>query len=63
MKKFDAFEAHLIERGLKDYIDLICNDIVEAEKNDRRPIMTVPYIRGIELEVLAKLKSLTLKQK
>ena len=63
MKKFNAFEAHLIERGLKDYIDLICNDIIDAEKNGRRPIMTVPYIRSIELETLAKLKSLTLKQK
>jgi len=63
MKKFNGFEAHLLERGLKDYIDLICNDIVEAERSDRRPIMTVGYIRGIEAEVLLKLKSLTLKEK
>lgn len=63
MKKFNAFEAHLIEQGLKDYVNLICNDIVEAERSDRLPIITVPYIRSIELETLAKLKSLTLKTK
>ena len=63
MKKFNGFEAHLIERGLQDYINLICKDIVEAERSDRRPIMTVGYIRGIEAEVLLKLKSLTYKTK
>jgi len=63
MKKFNGFEAHLLERGLQDYVNLMCNDIINAEKTGRRPIMTVGYMRGIEAEVLSKLKSLTLKQK
>ena len=63
MKKFNGFEAHLLERGLQNYVDLICKDIAEAELSDRRPIMTVDYVRSIEAEVLVKLKSLTLKQK
>jgi hypothetical protein len=63
MKKFNGFEAHLLERGLQDYINLICNDIVEAERSDRRPIMTVGYMRSIEKETLDKLKSLTYKTK
>ena len=63
MKKFNAFEAHLIENGLKMYCTQIINDIIDAEKNGRIPIMTADYIRAIEKETLAKLKSLTLKQK
>jgi hypothetical protein len=63
MKKFNGFEAHLIEQGLKDYVDIICKDIVEAEKNGRLPIMTVGYIEMIQSEILVKLKSLTYKTK
>jgi hypothetical protein len=63
MKKFNGFEAHLLEQGLKDYINLICNDIVVAERSERRPIMTVSYMRGIEKELMEKIKSLTLKTK
>ncbi len=63
MKKFNGFEAHLLEQGLKDYINLICKDIVEAERSERRPIMTVSYMRMVEKELMEKIKSLTLKQK
>lgn len=63
MKKFNGFEAHLIEQGLKDYVDIIRKDIVEAEKNGRLPIMTVGYIEMIQSEILVKLKSLTYKTK
>jgi hypothetical protein len=63
MKKFNGFEAHLLEQGLKLYCTQIINDIIDAEKNDRRPIMTADYIRSIEKETLAKLKSLTYKTK
>ena len=63
MKKFNGFEAHLLEEGLKRYVEAIVDDIVEAEKQERRPIMTAEYVRMIEREVLVKLKSLTLKQK
>ncbi len=63
MKKFNGFEAHLLEQGLQDYINLICNDIVESERSERRPIMTVSYMRGIEKELMEKIKSLTLKTK
>ena len=63
MKKFNGFEAHLLEQGLKMYVDNIVKDIVEAEINGRRPIMTADYIEMIQSEILVKLKSLTLKQK
>lgn len=63
MKKFNGFEAHLLEQGLKMYVDGIVKDIVEAEENGRIPIMTAGYIEMIKSEVLVKLKSLTLKQK
>jgi hypothetical protein len=48
---------------LQDYINLICKDIVESERSERRPIMTVSYMRGIEKELMEKIKSLTLKTK
>jgi hypothetical protein len=63
MKKFNEFEAHLLEQGLKLYCTQIINDIIDGEKNGRRPIMTADYVRAIELQALTKLKSLTLKQK
>lgn len=63
MKKFNGFEAHLLKEGLKMYVEAIVDDIVEAEKQERRPIMTAEYVRMIEREVLVKLKSLTLKTK
>jgi len=63
MKKFNGFEAHLLEEGLKRYVDYIVGDITEAERQGRRPIMTADYVRMIERETMQKLKSLTLKQK
>lgn len=62
MKKFNGFEAHLLEQGLKMYVTEIINDIINAEKNGRRPIMTADYVRSIEAETLTKLKSLTIKK-
>ena len=63
MKKFNGFEAHLLEEGLKRYVEAIAEDIFEMERQGKRPIMTVNYICSIEAEALEKLKSLTLKQK
>jgi hypothetical protein len=63
MKKFNGFEAHLLEQGLKMYVDSIVKDIVEAERSGRIPIMTAGYIEMIQSEILVKLKSLTLKEK
>ena len=63
MKKFNGFEAHLLEEGLKIVVDTIVNDIIEAEKKGKRSLMTAGYVRSIEAEALAKLKSLTIKQK
>lgn len=63
MKKFNGFEAHLLEQGLKMYVDNIVKDIVEAERSGRMPIMTAGYIEMIQSEILVKLKSLTYKTK
>ena len=63
MKKFNGFEAHLLEQGLKMYVDNIVKDIVEAERSGRMPIMTAGYIEMIQSEILMKLKSLTYKTK
>ena len=63
MKKFNEFEVHLIEQGLKMYTNYIVGDITEAERQGRIPIMTADYVRMMESNILAKLKSLTLKQK
>jgi hypothetical protein len=63
MKKFNGFEAHLLEHGLKMYVDSMIKDISEAESSGRRPLMTVGYVEMMHSEVLLKLKSLTLKQK
>ena len=63
MKKFNGFEAHLLEQGLKMYITEIINDIVNAEKDGRRPLMTAGYVRMLERDALEKLKNLTLKEK
>lgn len=62
MKKFNGFEAHLLEQGLKMYVDVIVDDIITAEQKGKRPIMTADYVRSIEAETLTKLKSLTLKK-
>lgn len=63
MKKFNGFEAYMLEMGLKMYVSDMVNDIIAAESDGRRPLMTVDYVRSIEAETLAKLKSLTIKQK
>lgn len=63
MKKFNGFEAHLLERGLQMYVDAIVDDIITMEQKGKRPIVTVDYVRMIERETMQKLKSLTLKQK
>jgi hypothetical protein len=63
MKKFNGFEAHLLEQGLKMYVDSIVDDIITMEQKGKRPIMTADYVRMIERDTLEKLKSLTLKQK
>jgi hypothetical protein len=63
MKKFNGFEAHLLEEGLKMYVDAIVDDIITAEQKGKRPIMTADYVRTIGREAMQKLKSLTLKQK
>jgi hypothetical protein len=63
MKKFNGFEAHLLEQGLKIYVDTIVDDIITAEQKGKRPIMTADYVRMIERDILEKLKNLTLKQK
>lgn len=63
MKKFNGFEAYMLEMGLKMYVSDMVNDIIAAESDGRRPIMTADYVRSIEAETLAKLKSLTIKQK
>ena len=63
MKKFNGFEAHLLREGLKQYVELICQDIRESESNGRRPIMTEGYILSIFADITDKLKSLTLKEK
>jgi hypothetical protein len=63
MKKFNGFEAHLLERGLQIYVDTIVDDIITTEQKGKRPIVTVDYVRMIERDTLEKLKSLTLKQK
>jgi hypothetical protein len=63
MKKFNGFEAHLLEEGLKRYVDTIVDDIITMEQKGKRPIMTVDYVRMIERDTLEKLKSLTIKQK
>lgn len=61
MKKFNGFEAHLLECGLQMYVDYIVGDLTEAERQGRRPIMTVEYVRLLERETLEKLKNATLK--
>jgi hypothetical protein len=63
MKKFNGFEAYLLDQGLKMYVDNIVKDIVEAERSGRMPIMTAGYIEMIQSEILVKLKSLTYKTK
>jgi hypothetical protein len=63
MKKFNGFEAHLLEQGLQMYVDAIVDDIITAEQKGKRPIMTADYMRMIERETLEKLKSLTIKKK
>ena len=63
MKKFNGFEAHLLEQGLKMYVDSMVKDITDAESSGRRPLMTAGYVEMIYSDTLVKLKSLTLKQK
>lgn len=45
------------------YITEIINDIVNAEKDGRRLLMTAGYIRMLKRDALEKLKNLTLKEK
>ena len=63
MKKFNEFEAHLLGQGLKVYVEAVIEEIIIAEQKGERPIMTADYMRMIERETLAKLKSLTIKKK
>ena len=63
MKKFNEFETHLLEQGLKVYVEAVIEEIIIAEQKGERPIMTADYMRMIERETLEKLKSLTIKKK
>ena len=58
MKKFNGFEAHLLEQGLKMCVDGMVKDI----ENGQASIITAGYLEMTHLEVLSKLKSLTIKQ-
>ncbi len=62
MKKFNEFEAKIIEEGVKLYIKSICEDIKIAESEGKFPIMTVDYMEKIEKDILEHLKMLTSKK-
>jgi hypothetical protein len=63
MKKLNGFESHLVISGLIEVRNQMIMDIRSIEKEGKAPLMTVGYVEMIVDETIAKIKSLTLKQK
>lgn len=61
MKKFNRFEKHLLESGLKIVTDNMKSEIRKIEESGKNPIMTEGYVDMICKETLEKLISLSKK--
>lgn len=62
MKKFNGFESHLLEIGLKNVAEQMKEDIREVESEGKTAIMTEGYVDIIVNEALEKLENLTFKK-
>lgn len=61
MKKFNGFESHLFETGIKNVAEQMKADIVKIEKEGKVPMMTAGYVDMVVDEALEKLDNLTIK--
>jgi len=61
MKKFNGFEAHLFEIGIKNIAEQMKQDIAQAEKEGKTPLMTEGFVDQTVQEALDKLNNLTIK--
>jgi hypothetical protein len=63
MKKFNGFEAYLILEGLKEVAAAMKDGIKKIEAEGRMPLMTAEYVDMVVQDTIAKVNSLTIKQK
>ena len=63
MKKFNAFESHLIVEGLKEVAADMKQGILKAESEGKRSLMTTSYVDMVVADTIDKVMSNTLKQK
>ena len=61
MKKFNGFEAHLFEIGIKNAAEQMKQDILKIEEEGNVPLMTTGYVDMVVDEALEKLDNLTIK--
>jgi len=63
MKKFNGFEAYLIEQGLIAIHEQMVGDIERMLSEGKRPLMTTGYVDMVIKDTQEKLKMHTLKLK
>ena len=63
MKKFNGFEAYLIEQGLIAIHEQMVSDIERMLSEGKRPLMTTGYVDMVIKDTQEKLKMHTLKLK
>jgi len=63
MKKFNGFESHLFEVGIKNVAEQMKADIRKVEEEGKNALMTEGYVDMVVAEALEKLKGLTIKNK
>jgi hypothetical protein len=61
MKKFNGFESHLFEVGIKNVAEQMKQDILKTEEEGNTPLMTTGYVDMVVDEALEKLDNLTIK--
>ena len=63
MKKFNAYESHLIVEGLNKVAAEMKEGILQAESEGRRSLMTTSYVDMVVADTINKVIDNTLKQK
>ena len=62
MSKFNGFESHLLETGLKNVSEQMKEDIRKVEAEGKNALMTEGYVDMIIQETLEKLEKFTSKK-
>ena len=59
LKKLNGYDTFLLKKGLNIVSEQMKNEIIEAEKNGKRHIMTTKFVDIIVEDIKVKLDKLT----